>query len=124
MQQGGTGLPPTTDVGRRIPVPAKEGARSEASEWERRERREREEEREAAPEDLGVEEPCISPHPPSWHPQKGVGRGDRFFLFFHLLFLWCDLYLQGKVREEGKGKLATCRHRADSGGETVKSAPP
>jgi len=26
----------------------------------------------------------------------------------------------GQAWAEGKGKLATCRHRADSGGETVK----
>jgi hypothetical protein len=27
----------------------------------------------------------------------------------------------GQAWAEGKGKLATCRHRADSGGETVKN---
>jgi hypothetical protein len=27
----------------------------------------------------------------------------------------------GQALAEGKGKLATCRHRADSGGETVKN---
>jgi len=26
----------------------------------------------------------------------------------------------GQAGADGKGKLATCRHRADSGGETVK----
>jgi hypothetical protein len=55
----------TTDVGRRVPAPAEEGARSEASEWELRERREREEERAAEAEELGteVEEPLFLPTP-------------------------------------------------------------
>jgi hypothetical protein len=40
-------------------------------------------------------------------------------LFFPLLSPWCDIYIAGQAWAEGKGKLATCRHRADSGGETV-----
>jgi hypothetical protein len=40
---------------------------------------------------------------------------------FHLSFLWCDYYLLGQAWADGKGKLATNRHRADSGGETVKN---
>jgi hypothetical protein len=40
---------------------------------------------------------------------------------FHLSFLWCDYYLLGQAWADGKGKLATSCHRADSGGETVKN---
>jgi len=43
-----------------------------------------------------------------------------FLLVFHLSFLWCAFYLLGTGLGDGKGKLATCRHRADSGGEKVK----
>jgi hypothetical protein len=39
---------------------------------------------------------------------------------FHLSFHWCAFYLLGQAWADGKGKLATCRHRADSGGETAK----
>jgi hypothetical protein len=35
------------------------------------------------------------------------------FVAFHLLFFL------GQAWAEGNGKLATCRHRADSGGEMV-----
>jgi hypothetical protein len=40
MQQTGTGLLSTTDVGRRVPTAAVEDEESEASEWELREKRE------------------------------------------------------------------------------------
>ena len=62
----------TTDVGRRIPAPAEEDARSEASEWElgssgSEKRRGKQSLRSWA---LRSRNPCFSPHPPSWHPQK------------------------------------------------------
>jgi len=44
----------TTVVGRLVPAPAEEDARSEASEWERRERRKRQEERRVEAEGLGA----------------------------------------------------------------------
>jgi hypothetical protein len=38
-----------------------------------------------------------------------------------LYFLGVSIILLGQAWAEGKGKLATRRHRADSGGETVKN---
>jgi hypothetical protein len=36
-------------------------------------------------------------------------------------FFGAPLIFLGQAWADGKGKLATCRHRADSGGETVKN---
>ena len=47
-----------------------------------------------------------------------------FFCSFICYFLGAVAIFMGQAWAEGKGKLATCRHRADSGGETDKSAPP
>ena len=46
------------------------------------------------------------------------------FCSFIFCFLGVIAILMGQAYAEGKGKLATCRYSADSGGETVKSAPP
>jgi len=57
----------TADVGRLVPAPAEEDARSEASEWELRERKEWEEERRVEAEELGAEgeeQPLFLPMPP------------------------------------------------------------
>ena len=40
-------------------------------------------------------------------------------LFCH--FFGASSIFLGQAWADGKGKLATCRHRADSGGETVKN---
>ena len=40
-------------------------------------------------------------------------------LFCH--FFGAPSIFLGQAWADGKGKLATCRHRADSGGETVKN---
>jgi len=45
----------TTDVGRRVPNPAEEGARNESSGWEPRERQEKGEERKPEAEEAGAE---------------------------------------------------------------------
>jgi hypothetical protein len=49
---------------------------------------------------------------------------SRFLLFFLLLlsffFFGALSIFLGQAWAEGKGKLAMSRHRADSGGETVK----
>jgi hypothetical protein len=50
-------------------APAEEDVGSEVSEWELRERREREEEGRAEAEELGGNNPCSSPRPPSWRPR-------------------------------------------------------
>jgi len=42
-----------------------------------------------------------------------------FFFLFLLLFPWCASIFLGQAWAEGKGELATCHHRADSGQETV-----
>jgi len=63
---------------------------------------------------------CFSRHPPSWHPQKRSKKRGPLPLVFSFVISLVRSYLQGKARADGKGKLATCRHRADSGGETVK----
>jgi len=63
-----------TDVGRLVPVPAKEEA---GSEWERRERREREEKRRVEAEELGRGRgtTIVSPHAPLHGIcRRGVGR--------------------------------------------------
>jgi hypothetical protein len=114
----------TTDVGRRVPPPAEEDVLSETSEWELRERSERDEERrqEAEVRDAEVEEPLFLPRPPSWHPQKrSRKRGPLSFCSSFCYFFGAISIFMGQARAEGKGKLATCRHRADSG---QKSAPP
>jgi hypothetical protein len=45
------------------------------------------------------------------------------FCAFHLSFLFCLFFFTiftGQAWADGRGKLATSRHRADSGEETVK----
>jgi hypothetical protein len=55
--------------------------------------------------------------------RRGVGGGSLSFVsllsfpFVNNLLPWYNFYLFGKAYAEGKGKLATCRHRADSGEE-------
>jgi hypothetical protein len=44
-----------------------------------------------------------------------------FFLSFICHFFSEPSIFLGQAWADGKGKLATCRHRADSGGETVKN---
>jgi hypothetical protein len=43
------------------------------------------------------------------------------FCYFVCYLFGAPSILLGQAWAEGKGKLATCRHRADSGGETVKN---
>jgi len=43
------------------------------------------------------------------------------FLSFFCHFVGAPSIFLGQAWADGKGKLATCRHRADSGGETVKN---
>jgi len=98
-------------------VPAEGDAVSEASEVELREW---EEEQEA--EELGAGEgsPLFLPTPDFMVP-AGEGwavSGVSFPLSFPLLFSWCAPHLLGTGWAEGKGELATCRHRAYSGQET------
>jgi hypothetical protein len=45
-------------------------------------------------------------------------RSFVFLLLSPVLFLWCALSLLGQAWAEGKGELATSRHRTDSGQET------
>jgi len=63
--------------------------------------------------------PCSPPRLPSWHPRK---RNETVFpLPFVCHFFGAPSIFLGHAWADGKGKLATCRHRADSGGETVKN---
>jgi len=60
--------------------------------------------------------------------RRGVGFGDGFLCSFPLSF-FCSflgaLYIfLGQAWAEGKGELATCRHRADSGrGKRLRCTP-
>jgi len=63
---------------------------------------------------------CSSPLLPSWLPQeRGRTRRRSFNDFFCLSFVISLVFyiFSGKAWAEGKGELATCRHRADSGRE-------
>ena len=125
-------------MGRLVPPLEEGGARSKVSEWELRELREREEEREAEAEELGaagqlsvgVELPLFLFTPPLHGTgRRGVGAWGRCPLFFPLsliCYLLGALYIfLGQAWAEGKGELATCRHRADCGQEKcVKCTPP
>ena len=66
---------------------------------------------------------CSSPPLPSWFPQEsGSTRrrssNDCFCLSFVISLVF--YIFAGKARAEGKGELAACRHRADSGRELGK----
>ena len=108
-------------------------ARSEVSEWELRERREREGEQEAEAEGLGAAgigsrrgAAAVPAHGLiRGIGSRGVGRWARFLLLFPLWFPLCAPIFSGQAWAEGKGELATCRHRADSGREKwIKCTPP
>jgi hypothetical protein len=66
---------------------------------------------------------CICPHCFYGIPLSFVSLLS--FPFVNVLFPWCGFYFSGQAWAEGKGKLATGRHRADSGGEIgQKGTPP
>ena len=90
-------------------------------------------ERGAEAEELGAEgeeQPLFLYTPSFMASAEGPGGGSRFPLFFlfsrscvislvHLIFL-------GQAWAEGKGELATCRHRVDCGRETdlyIRTSP-
>jgi len=110
----------TTEIGRL--VPAEEDAQSEASEWELREQREREEERGAEAERLGaeVEEPLFLPRP-AFMVSARKRSENGFGLSFICHFLGAPFIFLGQAWADDKGKLATCRHRADTSRETAKN---
>jgi len=75
--------------------------------------------------------PVAFPPPRSWHRQVRSEDGSRFFLchsFCRLslcYFLGAHHIILGQAWAEGKGELATCRHRADSGQENwTRCTPP
>ena len=112
----------STDIGRRVPAEAEDDAVSAVSELEVREWLE---ERGAGAEEPGAggNHRCSYPPPTSWGPQV---RARRFHLSFLFLFSFLFSFAIPLVRDtlswdrpgrRGKGELATCCHRADSGQE-------
>ena len=96
---------------------------------ERRERKEREWERRVEAEEQGAgseEQPLFLPTPPftvSVGEELGEG-GSRVPFVLSFVFPFVNIgahhsFLE-KARAVGKGELATRRHRADSGGKTVR----
>jgi len=82
---------------------------------------------------VGRSRRCSYPRPPSWHPPKMGSMGRVYISLCHFplpksllsaaisfvkTFLGAYLNLLGQAWAEGKGELATCRHRAGSGRET------
>jgi len=66
---------------------------------------------------------CSSSSLPSWFPEERGRTGRRSSNDFCCLSIVISLVFyifSGKAWAEGKGVLATCRHRADSGRETDK----
>jgi hypothetical protein len=85
---------------------------SEVSEWELRERRQREEERRAEAEELGGNNPCSSPRPPSWRPRT------RFRERITVSFLLSFFYLLGTGL--GRGQRGACNVPPSRGLRTGK----
>jgi len=125
----------STDVGRLVPpLKEKDDAGSEVSEWELRERQERQEEREGEAEALGAVDDwatgrnfrCSFPPLIYGIGRRGGGDGSQFsFVLSFVNFLRHICSFLGQVWAEGKGELATSRHRADCGQENrTKCTPP
>jgi hypothetical protein len=85
---------------------------------ELRERREREEERRAEAEGMGAEltKPFSSPRPASWH----LGKRSENALCLCLSFVVSFVIHHGTGLGGWQREACNERHRADSGGETVK----
>jgi hypothetical protein len=67
-----------------------------------------------------VQEPLYFPRPPLWHLQKRTENVLRLSFVISFVISASSIFL-GQAWADGKGKLATSRQRADSGGEAVKN---
>jgi hypothetical protein len=117
----------TTDVGRRVPAPVEEDARSEASEGELRERRERKRRGEQRLRSWGPRSRnrCFSPRLPSWHLQKR-SRGGAMLSFVLSFVISLVQFLPQSWDRPGRRARGSLKRAAIAGtaaGKRSKSTP-